>query len=104
MTGDRVSVREGAGGAGAVPGGAGGLSARPLPPGRGPALPHFFLFCPKEEGRYRVHFTRFADPLILPRKGREAAMASYAERFARALEEEVARAPLQWFNFYHYWA
>jgi predicted LPLAT superfamily acyltransferase len=65
--------------------------------------PVFLLFCVREGGRYRVHFTRFADKIELPRRDRPAAIRGYAERFADALEQRVAATPFQWFNFYAFW-
>jgi predicted LPLAT superfamily acyltransferase len=65
--------------------------------------PVYLMFCVREEGRYTVHFTRFADKIELPRRDRVGAIAGYAERFALALEERIAATPFQWFNFYAFW-
>jgi predicted LPLAT superfamily acyltransferase len=66
--------------------------------------PAFLMFCVREAGRYRVYFSRFADPIELPRTNRLDAIRRYASAYAKVLEERVARAPLQWFNFYPFWA
>jgi len=39
----------------------------------------------------------------LPRGNRLAAIRGYAAAFAKALEAQVSRTPLQWFNFYPFW-
>ena len=53
----------------------------------------------------QVMFDRqtFASRIVLPRGDSEAALQSYAQRYARALEAQCREAPLQWFNFYPYW-
>ncbi len=61
------------------------------------------LFCLRERDGYHVHVEPFAERIELPRRQREAALASYAQRFASALERMVRRAPLQWFNFFDFW-
>ncbi len=54
--------------------------------------------------RYRVEVRPFADRIELPRAGREAALARYAQQYAGWLEGLCQRAPLQWFNFFDFWA
>jgi predicted LPLAT superfamily acyltransferase len=66
--------------------------------------PVFAVFCPKENGRYHFRFTRLADRLDLPRGGRAEAVAAHAARFAELMGRTVVAAPLQWFNFFDYWA
>ncbi len=65
--------------------------------------PVYLLFCARDRGRFEVSFSKFADVIELPRRSREAAVRQYAERYARALEEQAAAWPLQWFNFYSFW-
>jgi predicted LPLAT superfamily acyltransferase len=65
--------------------------------------PAFLMFCVRERARYHVYFTRFADPIELPRANRLDAIRRYAGAYAKVLEERVATAPLQWFNFYPFW-
>ncbi len=55
-------------------------------------------------GRYELHFEAFADRVVLPHRGREAALHAVVERFAARLEHHVRLAPLNWFNFYDFWA
>lgn len=66
--------------------------------------PLYAAFCPKERGRYRFHFTQLADRLDLPRADRAGAVAAVARRFAELMERRVVATPMQWFNFFDYWA
>jgi predicted LPLAT superfamily acyltransferase len=67
------------------------------------ACPVYLLFCLKQEGEYRIFLERFADPLELPRRGRNEAIASAVSRYAQRLEHYCLKAPLQWFNFFNFW-
>lgn len=62
------------------------------------------LFAAREGGRFRVRCDKLADRVTLPRRGREEAAAKLAAEFARRLEREVMRQPLEWFNFYDFWS
>lgn len=53
---------------------------------------------------YRVEVRPFADRIELPRADREGALARYGQRYADWLEGLCRRAPLQWFNFFDFWA
>lgn len=64
-----------------------------------------FLMWPTAEGRgFRVRFERFRDRIRLPRREREAALQPIVQDFAARLEAQVRRTPLQWFNFFDFWA
>ncbi len=65
--------------------------------------PAFLLFCVRDGRHFRVHFSRFAEVIDLPRADRLGAIRRYASRYAEALEARVAETPLQWFNFYPFW-
>lgn len=65
--------------------------------------PVHVMFCTKSKDGFDVHFEPFAEPIRLPRGQREQAIRNYATRFAEMLEAQVARTPLQWFNFYAFW-
>lgn len=54
----------------------------------------------------KVHFevVEFTDKLIFSRGDKQAQLQAYAQRFANSLEAQCANAPLQWFNFYDFWA
>jgi predicted LPLAT superfamily acyltransferase len=66
--------------------------------------PVYLLFCVREAGGFRVHFSKFAEAIDLPRGDRIGAMRRYAFQFAKSLETRIAATPLQWFNFYSFWA
>ncbi|VVE15455.1 glycosyl transferase family protein [Pandoraea communis] len=65
--------------------------------------PVYLLFCLRDEATYRLYFERFADAVELPRARREAALHTYAERYAHRLEHYCRRYPTQWFNFFDFW-
>jgi predicted LPLAT superfamily acyltransferase len=54
--------------------------------------------------RYRVEVRPFADRIELPRASRDSALARYALQYAGWLETLCRREPLQWFNFFDFWA
>jgi predicted LPLAT superfamily acyltransferase len=83
---------------------------RPAPFPEGPFVlasllecPVYLLFCLKVDGRYRVVLEPFADPLVLPRAGRQEALQKAIERYAERLEAHCLLAPTQWFNFFDFW-
>ena len=61
------------------------------------------LFCRKEHGRYHLHLANFATSITWHKSTRHAVIRDAAARYARLLEDECRRAPLQWFNFYDFW-
>ncbi|MGZ8213923.1 MAG: LpxL/LpxP family acyltransferase, partial [Methylosarcina sp.] len=65
--------------------------------------PVYILFCLKQRERHAIFFEYFSDPLILPRKQREAMINQCVERFAERLQAYCLKEPLQWFNFYDFW-
>ena len=83
---------------------------RPAPFPEGPFVlasllecPVYLLFCLKVDGRYRVFIEPFADPLVLPRAGRQRALEDAIARYAARLEAHCLLAPTQWFNFFDFW-
>lgn len=63
------------------------------------------LFClPDANGEYQVFIEPFADRIVLPRGERDLHLRKWAGRFAMRLEHYVLQYPLQWFNFYDFWA
>lgn len=104
MTGDRVPIAE-HGRTIEVPflGAPASLPQGPYILGAVLGAPCYLMFCVRERGRYRAYFTPFAEKIELPRKNRTAAIRSYAEQFAKAMEERIAVSPFQWFNFYPFW-
>jgi len=65
--------------------------------------PVYLLHCFRIEGNYRVVIEFFEDTIQLPRKNKHQAYEKAANKFAQALEKQVVRSPLQWFNFYDFW-
>jgi predicted LPLAT superfamily acyltransferase len=83
---------------------------RPAPFPEGPFVlasllecPVYLLFCLKIDGKYRVSVEPFADPLVLPRGERRAALERAITRYAERLEAHCLLAPTQWFNFFDFW-
>ncbi len=66
--------------------------------------PVFLFFCLYHEHGYRIHMEPFAERIRLPRKGRLDAAAIWASRYALRLAHYAVRFPLQWYNFYDFWA
>ncbi len=54
-------------------------------------------------GHYELHCVPFAERVVLPRGGREKAIAVYAQRYADLLAEMARSAPDNWFNFFDFW-
>jgi predicted LPLAT superfamily acyltransferase len=66
--------------------------------------PVWLLFCRKVGGRYRLFVERFAERIVLPRQGRDAALAGHAAHYAARLQAHAIADPFQWYNFYDFWA
>ena len=66
--------------------------------------PVYLMFCLREVSGYTVHFDKLADSVLLPRHDRERVLAELAARYAQRLEHYCLQAPLQWYNFYDFWA
>jgi len=83
--------------------------AVPLP--QAPILLANLLGCPllsvvalrQGPGRYEVTVKVLAERVVLPRQGREQALAALLTRYARHLEHTCLQRPFQWFNFFDYW-
>ena len=54
--------------------------------------------------RYELYCEPFAEKLVLPRGNRSAAIAHYAQQYARRLEHYCRMEPGNWFNFYDFWS
>ena len=63
----------------------------------------YLLHCFQLKGGYHIGVEEFAERIAPERSRRHAAYEEYAQKFATALEAQVIRAPLQWFNFYGFW-
>lgn len=68
--------------------------------------PVFTLFCFPESGRYQIHLKLFAESIRIPRSepDKNQALQALARNYAEILEGYCRKVPLQWFNFYPYWA
>ncbi len=66
--------------------------------------PVYLLFCIREGARYRLYFEPFADQVRLARSNRINDLKALTRRFAQRLEHYCLLAPLQWGNFYDFWA
>jgi predicted LPLAT superfamily acyltransferase len=83
----------------------------PAPFAQGPFIlssvlecPVYLFFCLRESDGFRIHFEHFTDHVRLPRGNRLNAVQPLIQQFSERLEYFCLRAPLQWFNFYDYWA
>lgn len=66
--------------------------------------PVYTMFCLAENGGYSLYMEKFADQIRLSRKNRDQQLQKLAQRYANILENFCLRQPLQWFNFYDFWA
>lgn len=66
--------------------------------------PVLTLFCLREGPGHRAYFEGLAETVVLPRKARNEALAGYVADYARRLERYCLQQPLQWYNFYDFWA
>lgn len=65
--------------------------------------PLYMMVCLRERGGHVMHFEPLADRVELPRGQRPQALAAHAARFATRLEQRLASAPYDWFNFFPFW-
>lgn len=65
--------------------------------------PVYVLACIHEGRGYHLHFKLLAERVELPRRGRDAAMAVYAQSYVDALTKVLVRSPYDWFNFFPFW-
>jgi predicted LPLAT superfamily acyltransferase len=65
--------------------------------------PVYLLFSLRAGRTSEIHFELFRESILLPREGRDGALAGLVAEYARRLEYFCLRAPLQWFNFYDFW-
>ena len=66
--------------------------------------PVYLLFCIRSNDGHDVYFEQFSDAITLPRKDKDAALSALAARYAQRLEHYCLMAPLQWYNFFDFWA
>lgn len=66
--------------------------------------PLLLMTCTHAGDGYALQIETLASQVVLPRAGREQALAQYAARYAAALEARLRSAPWDWFNFFPFWA
>ncbi len=67
--------------------------------------PVYLIFCSKRASRFQITMEPFSEqPIKLPRKTRQQALQSWVQKYAERLEYHASQAPLQWFNFFDFWA
>jgi len=65
--------------------------------------PVYLLHCFHVEDHYQVGIEFFEEEFKSHRKDRQKDYERAAQKFASVLEIQVARFPLQWFNFFDFW-
>lgn len=83
---------------------------RPAPFPQGPFVLASILRCPvvllfalRQQSQTHIFCEPFADPLMLERGRRQAALQETVDRYAARLEHHALLAPLEWFNFFDFW-
>lgn len=66
--------------------------------------PVYVMFCLRDREGHTVYFEKFADRIDLPRRDKAAFLDDLAARYAGLLERYCLAAPLQWYNFFDFWA
>ncbi len=66
--------------------------------------PIYLIFSQRTQDGAILTFEHFRAPISLPRKQRDALLAALIADYAARLEYHCLQAPLQWFNFYDFWA
>lgn len=66
--------------------------------------PVYLLFCLRLVDGYHLFIEPFSEAVHLTHVGREATLKKTVAHFAARLEHSCRLAPLQWFNFYEFWA
>ncbi|MDJ0812340.1 MAG: hypothetical protein QNJ23_01315 [Woeseiaceae bacterium] len=66
--------------------------------------PVYIMHCYFESGMHRLRVELLEEEITATRKDRQRNYEPQAQKFASALESQVSKAPLQWFNFYDFWA
>lgn len=108
IVGDRIAVNRQRGGDWRVTWSP--FLGQPAPFPQGPFILAALLRCPvllifalRQEQQLHIHCEPFADPLLLPRAERQAALQQATDRYAQRLEHYALQAPLDWFNFFDFW-
>ncbi|PKR53127.1 glycosyltransferase family 2 protein [Thalassospira marina] len=83
----------------------------PAPLPQGPFILAHLLGCPvymtaawRTNGRFEIAWEKLTDRMVLPRGKRIEAITDYATQYMAWLEQHVRAHPLQWYNFFDFWA
>ncbi|MDF7670604.1 hypothetical protein PT276_05255 [Orbaceae bacterium ESL0721] len=68
------------------------------------ACPVYLIWGIKPNGRFQLYFEHFADKIDLPRKERKMVLKQYIEKYSQRLQHYCLISPLDWFNFFDFWA
>lgn len=108
IVGDRIAVNRQRGGDWRVIWS--NFMGQPAPFPQGPFILASILRCPvllifaiEQQNRLHIHCESFADPLLLPRHERQAALQRSVDHYAARLEHYALQSPLDWFNFFDFW-
>ncbi|MEA2756037.1 MAG: hypothetical protein QOJ54_2326 [Aliidongia sp.] len=66
--------------------------------------PVYAMFCLRDHAGHTVYFEKFAERIDLPRRDKVSVLDPLAARYAGLLERYCLKAPLQWYNFFDFWA
>ncbi|GGP21748.1 LpxL/LpxP family acyltransferase [Silvimonas iriomotensis] len=66
--------------------------------------PLFALIASKRDAQTHITIRKLSDRVLLPRQNRMGMAVQLAQQFADLLAQECCIAPLQWFNFFPFWA
>ena len=67
-------------------------------------VPVYSVFALQKGRKCILKFKLFEKKVEVPRATREESIAKYAQKYAKILEGECLDYPLQWYNFYQFWA
>lgn len=66
--------------------------------------PLISICCLKDNNHYDIYFDELSPGVITTRKNRDELIKELVTNYAKQLELYCLKKPLQWFNFYHFWA
>jgi predicted LPLAT superfamily acyltransferase len=66
--------------------------------------PVYLMFSQRTATGAKLSFEHFREQIKLPRQQRDALLAELIADYAARLEYHCLQTPLQWFNFYDFWA
>lgn len=62
------------------------------------------IFCLQKQNRYHIYFDWISEKVETSRQRRQQTIKQLAQSYADLMEHYCLGAPLQWFNFYDFWA